>query len=120
MTPPSHVLKGSVEPHEREVKDMGTSNPGMATTVTIDELKTDILAAVGKWALTIIASIVATTIFALSQWYAVVNRVERLETWKAERTKPIEDYYADQRANGERMARIESKLDALTDEIKRK
>lgn len=92
----------------------------MATTVTIDELKTEILAAVGKWAIAIIGSILAATIFALSQWYAVMSRVDRLETWKSERTKPIEDYYAEQRLNGERMARIESKLDTLAEEIKRK
>lgn len=109
MTPPPNA---SV----REVKGVAPSNNDVATT--IDELKLEILAAIGKWAIAIITSIIGVTIVAMSQWGAMVTRIEKLETWKSERTQPIEKYYEDQRINGERMARIEAKLDALTEKIK--
>lgn len=109
MTPP-------VNTSVSQVKGVAPSNHDVATT--IDELKLEILAAIGKWAIAIITSIIGVTIVAMSQWGAMVGRIEKLETWKAERTQPIEKYYEDQRTNGERMARIEAKLDALTEKIK--
>jgi hypothetical protein len=69
---------------ERQVKDSAPSHPSVATTVTIDELKREVLAAVGKWALAIIGTIIVLTAAAQSQWNNMGNRVDRLETWRVD------------------------------------
>lgn len=80
---------------------------------TLTELEQRIMARIGKWALTIIGSCVAIAIVASSNWFEVLGRVDRLETWKTERTQPIEAYYETQQLNAERFAKIEAKLEEI-------
>ena len=86
---------------ETEVQDLFT------------RLKQEVMAAVGRWVIGIIASWTILTGAALTKWNVQDVRIERLETWKTERMQPIEDYYENQRINGERFAKIEARLDEI-------
>ena len=80
---------------------------------TLAELEQRIYARIGKWALTIIGSCIAIAIMASSNWFAVTGRIEKLETWKSERVRPIEDYYTDKEEQADRLARIESRIEEI-------
>jgi len=80
---------------------------------TLSELEQRIYARIGKWALAIIGSCIAIAVVASSNWFALTGRIDKLETWRSERTQPIEDYYTDREISAERFAKIEAKLDEI-------
>lgn len=87
---------------------------------TLNELEQRIMARIGKWALAIIGTVIAIVLMASSHWFALHARVDRIEIWKAERVKPIEEYYKDQQITAERLARIEAKIEEIGAILKEK
>lgn len=75
---------------------------------TLVELEQRIQARIGKWALAILGTAFAFGVMGAANWFGIVNRVERLETWKTERAKPIEEYYETQRIMEGRLSRMET------------
>ena len=71
------------------------------------ELRQDILATIGRWAIAILGTTVLLAVGAASNWYGALARIAAIETWKVERTKPIEDYYNYQSKLEGRLSRIE-------------
>ena len=74
---------------------------------TLSELEERVQARIGRWALAIIGTVIALAVGASSQWFSLQARMDRIEVWKAERTKPIEDYYAFKEEIAARLARLE-------------
>lgn len=67
------------------------------------ELKQEILAKIGAGVLAILSTVILITIGAATQWFAALNRIDKLETWKTERASVID-------GSAERLARIEETL----------
>lgn len=66
------------------------------------------LAIVGRWAISILATIAVVTAGAASQWFGQLGRIDRLETWKADRAVPIEEYNQFRTALEGRLSRLEA------------
>lgn len=75
---------------------------------TLAELRKDILATIGRWAFAILGTAFAFGVAGAANWFGLVNRIERLETWKEDRAKPIEQYYETQRIMEGRLSRMET------------
>ena len=67
-----------------------------------------ILARIGRWVLAILGTAVLFGVMGAANWFGIVGRLERLETWKTERAKPIEEYYETQRIMEGRLSRMET------------
>ena len=59
----------------------------------ISGLEQRVLARVGKWSLAILAGFASLLLSIAALYYGLDGRIGRLETWKTERSVPIEDYY---------------------------
>lgn len=69
-------------------------------------LEEKILASIGKWATRIIVTVIAATFAGAGAWFSALGRIEKLEVWKLERTKPIEDYYRDKQDTAAYQAKV--------------
>lgn len=96
---------------ETEVKDPSTSQPSVATTVTIDELKQELLAAVGKWAIGIIGTLIGLAVVATSRESGQDNRIGNLEVFQ----KTSEIRFKDQDELNDKFADIARDVKWITD-----
>jgi hypothetical protein len=78
-----------------------------------DAFEQAINARVGKWAIAILGTVVGGVVIGLSAWYGVLNRVEKLETWKNERVIGIDQYNEFRRELEGRLGRIEGQQDEI-------
>ena len=83
----------------------------------LEELEQRIQARIGRWALAILGTTVLLAVGAASNWYGALGRISAIETWKTERTKPIEDYYNYQSKLEGRLSRIEENQANFSNQI---
>ena len=84
----------------------------------IEEMRTEVLAVVGRWAIAIIGSCICLTGMAAAQWFPTVGRIEKLETWKMERAVGIDGYNQFREALEGRLSKIENTQVRQSEDIK--
>ena len=107
-------LIGQGVPSESHVQEHHHNNEHMPPGDPHEPItKVDAYAMFGKWALSIMGTIVGATVVMMVQWNGLTARVDKLETWKTERTQPIEKYYQDQQEEARWKGRVEEQLKTI-------
>jgi Tfp pilus assembly protein PilO len=82
-------------------------------THLFEEMRTRLQVWAAKVAVGSVVTIIVAAAALIGYWNGLTNRVAAIETWKAERVRPIEDYYKDREQNAERLAKIEARLEEI-------
>jgi len=79
----------------------------------LSELQIRILAKITRWALITIGTIVLISVTGAAKWLSLEYEIEKLKTWRSERTGLTNDFYNARMVDSERLTKLEARVDEI-------